>query len=179
VPTRCRDLPGKSPTLSDPSRRPGQTLAHGDVHAHGENGPRTTRTTPVSAPRIERETSATSAPPSAGGDWRALRGLPAVGPNISGALAGSTPRTRSPGSATPAVEARRSGRYGECGSPLELSGRNVRAARARGEDRRCGPCRGVSPRVPAPTGAHRRWWLDRFTVDEVRAMAGAIWGDSR
>jgi len=117
VPTRCRDFPGKSSTRSDPSRRPGQTLAHGDVHARGENGPRTTRTTPVSAPRIERETSATSATPSAGGDWRALRafgeaaGATAPGPAVAPLpLVLQRPATGDVSSAPSRVSAPRRGR---------------------------------------------------------------------
>jgi hypothetical protein len=36
------------------------------------------------------------------------------------------------------------------------------------------PLRDTAPKVKE---AHRRWWLDRFTVDEVRELAGAIWHD--
>ncbi len=26
-----------------------------------------------------------------------------------------------------------------------------------------------------PTPAMRRWWLERFTLEEIRELAGAIW----
>jgi hypothetical protein len=55
-----------------------------------------------------------------------------------------------------------------------LSARNVRAARERGEEPRCRRCRGIVDVKPA-TEEDRRYWLDRFTLDEIRAMAGAIW----
>jgi hypothetical protein len=35
-------------------------------------------------------------------------------------------------------------------------------------------CRRISS-DPRPTKAHRRWWLDRFTLDEIREMAFAFW----
>jgi hypothetical protein len=28
---------------------------------------------------------------------------------------------------------------------------------------------------PTPSEAHRRWWLERFTLDEIRALAVVIW----
>ena len=28
--------------------------------------------------------------------------------------------------------------------------------------------------TPKPTGAHRRWWLERFSVDKIRALAAMI-----
>jgi hypothetical protein len=37
---------------------------------------------------------------------------------------------------------------------------------------RC-PCRGRHD--PKPTAADRRYWLDRFTLDEIRDLAEGIW----
>jgi hypothetical protein len=39
-------------------------------------------------------------------------------------------------------------------------------------DRRC---RGIVD-VKPPTEAHRRYWPDGFTLDEIREMGAAMWG---
>ena len=39
---------------------------------------------------------------------------------------------------------------------------------------RCRWCRRIGD-GPKPTEVHRRWWLDRFTLDEIREMAAAFW----
>jgi hypothetical protein len=31
---------------------------------------------------------------------------------------------------------------------------------------------------PTPTEAHRRYWLERFTLDEIREMAFAFWPEN-
>lgn len=62
----------------------------------------------------------------------------------------------------------------ECGTTFELSARNTRIHRNRGTSPRCDRCRyGTKP--PKVTDAHRRYWLERFTLDEIRELAGAIW----
>jgi hypothetical protein len=33
--------------------------------------------------------------------------------------------------------------------------------------------------LPAATEAHRRWWFDRFSVDEIREMGAAFWPEDR
>lgn len=35
-------------------------------------------------------------------------------------------------------------------------------------------CRGYKP--PQVTEAHRRYWLERYTLAEIRELAEAIWG---
>ena len=32
-------------------------------------------------------------------------------------------------------------------------------------------------RAPSEIVEHRRWWLERYTLDEIRELAGAIWPD--
>jgi hypothetical protein len=42
---------------------------------------------------------------------------------------------------------------------------------------RCSRCRhGAKP--SKVTQAMRDWWLERFTIDQIRAMAAGIWPDS-
>lgn len=67
-------------------------------------------------------------------------------------------------------------RCGECGGEFELSARNVRAARARGQKPRCRRCRGIGEVVA--TEADRQRWLDRFDFDEIKQMAAALWPDT-
>ncbi len=90
----------------------------------------------------------------------------------------SPPRLDREGAPTPTLEAARSVRCGDCGEAFELSARNVRAARTQGRELRCRAC----PGAPAKTEADarmRRYWLERFTLDEIRELAGAIWPDMR
>lgn len=61
-----------------------------------------------------------------------------------------------------------------CGAAFELSARNVRANRQAGKPLRCRRCRGTSETRTA-TEADKRWWLERFTLDEIRQLAEAIW----
>jgi hypothetical protein len=58
---------------------------------------------------------------------------------------------------------------GECGGAFELSARRARVHRNEGNARRCRDCRSIHSQVVV-TEALRKWWLDRFTVDEIRAM---------
>jgi hypothetical protein len=114
---------------------------------------------------------------TAGGDARRLRGIPAHARGTSGAIAGHRPCARSTEESEPAsaVEAPRAVRCGACGCAFELSARNVRAARTRREEPKCGECRGRR-QVPTVTAAHRCWWLERFTLEEIRELAEAVFG---
>lgn len=82
------------------------------------------------------------------------------------------------GLATAVAEAPRLVRCGACGGDFELSARRVRHVRAESLPLRCRSCR-TGRVTPEPTEAHRRWWLDRFTVDEIREMAAALWPDAQ
>jgi len=62
---------------------------------------------------------------------------------------------------------------GRCGAGFELSSRNVRAARARGEDTVCHECR--HPAKPRDLAKYRAWWLERFGLVEIRELAEGIW----
>lgn len=74
-----------------------------------------------------------------------------------------------------AVETPRLVRCAGCGSSFELSARNVRAIRARGEEPLCRRCRHPAKPVDEIQAAkYRRWWLERFPLDELREMAEAI-----
>ena len=62
---------------------------------------------------------------------------------------------------------------GDCGGSFELSARRARAYRSAGSAPRCAGCR--STREPKVTPAMRRYWLDRFTLDELRELAAGLW----
>ena len=67
-------------------------------------------------------------------------------------------------------------RCGDCGASFELSKRNEYGWRSRGLEPRCEWCR----RPPKPvTEADRRWWLERFSHEEIQGMAAAIWPTER
>lgn len=63
----------------------------------------------------------------------------------------------------------------DCGVPFELSARNTRIHRNRRTSPKCDPCRDGA-RPPRIMQAMRDYWLDRFTVEEIREMAAANWG---
>ena len=64
-----------------------------------------------------------------------------------------------------------------CGARFALSARNARAARARGREPICPDCRSVRNRAPIKvTPALRRYWLDRFTREEIRELASGLFG---
>jgi hypothetical protein len=68
------------------------------------------------------------------------------------------------------VEAPRSVRCRKCGSIFGLSARNVRAARQRGREPVCSPCRQTEkPIDEAEMEKLRRWWLEEsgLTLDEL------------
>jgi hypothetical protein len=62
---------------------------------------------------------------------------------------------------------------GTCGCRFALSARNERAWRARGEAPVCGDCR-HPPKPPAVTEGMRRYWIERFTLDEIRELARGL-----
>ena len=62
----------------------------------------------------------------------------------------------------------------ECGTGLELSARNAREHRRKGTLPRCRRCRYPSS-SPKPSVAMRRWWLERFSQEEIIEMAAALW----
>ena len=67
-------------------------------------------------------------------------------------------------------------RCSACGGDFELSARQARDHRSAGTTPRCSRCRyGTKP--PQATEKMRRWWLDRFTVDEIRELAAGLWPD--
>jgi len=66
----------------------------------------------------------------------------------------------------------------DCGDEFELSARRARDHRNADTTPRCRRCRyGAKP--PKVTQAMRDYWLERFTVDEIRELAGAMWPDFR
>lgn len=79
------------------------------------------------------------------------------------------------GIATPVIEAPVRHDCPDCGTAFELSARNTRIHRNRGTSPKCDRFR-YGARAPKVTEAHRRWWLERFTPEELQAMAAAVWG---
>jgi hypothetical protein len=73
------------------------------------------------------------------------------------------------------VEAPRLVRCGTCGGSFELSPRNVRAARARGEEPTCRICRRTAkPPDEAASEKLRRWWLERYSLEELVELGREI-----
>ena len=66
---------------------------------------------------------------------------------------------------------------GDCGNLFEVSARNERAHRKRGTTPTCQRCRSVTS-APRATEAMRKWWLDRYSPDEIREITDAIWPTS-
>jgi hypothetical protein len=64
-------------------------------------------------------------------------------------------------------------RCGSCGGGFELSARRARIYRNEGTAPRCSDCRSARSQVVV-TPALRRWWLDRYTLDEIREMAATL-----
>lgn len=63
-----------------------------------------------------------------------------------------------------------------CGDTYPLSARRARAARAAGARPLCPGCRRPPlEATAAQMAAYRAWWLERFTPDELRALATGIW----
>jgi hypothetical protein len=64
-----------------------------------------------------------------------------------------------------------------CGAIFQLSARNVRAARARGQEPICADCRSVRNRAPLKiTPDLRRYWLDRYSPEEIVELASGLFG---
>jgi hypothetical protein len=61
---------------------------------------------------------------------------------------------------------------GDCGGSFELSARRARIYRNEGTAPRCADCR--SAREPVVTPALRDYWLDRYTLDEIRELAACL-----
>jgi hypothetical protein len=58
----------------------------------------------------------------------------------------------------------------ECDLDFDLSARNAREHRRKGMPDVCGSCRHLAkPPDARMLAVARRWWLDRFTLDELRA----------
>ena len=65
-----------------------------------------------------------------------------------------------------------------CGADFEVSARDHRNHRNRGTTPKCSRCpHGAKP--PKVTDAMRRYWLDRFTLDDLRELADGLWPDER
>lgn len=60
----------------------------------------------------------------------------------------------------------------DCGRPFSVRARALRAIRAGDRSERCGFCIHGSPLVV--TDELRRWWLERFSMEEIRLMGRAI-----
>jgi hypothetical protein len=73
------------------------------------------------------------------------------------------------------VEAPRSVVCGACGTSFDLSARNVRAWRQRGEEPICALCRRKpQPVDPATAARLRKWWTDRYELDELLEIGRLI-----
>jgi hypothetical protein len=73
------------------------------------------------------------------------------------------------------VEAPRELVCDSCGTGFTLSARTVRVWRSRGQDPLCRRCQHPPKPVDLETAARlRQWWLDRYPLEELREMAGAI-----
>jgi hypothetical protein len=74
------------------------------------------------------------------------------------------------------VEVARDVVCGECEQTFQLSARNDREHRRRGTVPRCYDCRHpLKPPDEAELARLREWWLERFTLDELRDLARCIW----
>jgi hypothetical protein len=61
---------------------------------------------------------------------------------------------------------------GDCEYSFEISARREYDWRRKGRQPVCEPCR----RPPKPvTEEDRQWWLERFSLDEIRQIAVALW----
>ena len=77
-------------------------------------------------------------------------------------------RTPTCGDPATAVEVAQRVECSECGGGFDLSARNVRLARQQAQPLVCRDCRVNRP--PEITEGMRRWWLERFTLDELRQL---------
>ena len=60
------------------------------------------------------------------------------------------------------------------GASFELSARNARNHRVNGTDPKCRDCRYGHDRAPRATEGMRRWWLQRFPLDEIRLLGSEL-----
>jgi hypothetical protein len=73
------------------------------------------------------------------------------------------------------VEAPRAVICGGCGTSLNLSARNVRACRQRGQEPVCAFCRRSPKPVDEATAERmRRWWLERYSIDELLELGRLV-----
>jgi hypothetical protein len=64
---------------------------------------------------------------------------------------------------------------GFCGSSFDLSARNVRAARQRGQEPVCAECRNpAKPPDEETMERMRRWWLERYSLEELLELGREI-----
>jgi NAD-dependent SIR2 family protein deacetylase len=61
----------------------------------------------------------------------------------------------------------------KCGDMIRMSDRQFRHKLQQGRPNYCPLCR--TERTIAPKPAHYQYWLDRFTLAEIREMGSAIW----
>lgn len=62
-----------------------------------------------------------------------------------------------------------------CGGEVNLSGSSRREHRLRGTRPTHKRCRRSRVAI-AGSAEHRRYWLDRFTLEEIQELAAVIWG---
>jgi hypothetical protein len=62
-----------------------------------------------------------------------------------------------------------------CGADFTLSARRARDYRNTGRTPACVGCRWPEP-SPTVTDATRAWWLERYTIDEIRELAAEAFG---
>jgi hypothetical protein len=85
-------------------------------------------------------------------------------------------RARREGEPATVVKAARELVCGDCGDAFSISAHTLRMHRRAGTEPICHDCR--HPRrepTPAEAARLRAWWLQRFTLDECREIAEAIW----
>jgi hypothetical protein len=62
-----------------------------------------------------------------------------------------------------------------CGVSFDLSARNARAWRSRGEEPVCARCRHpAKPPDPAELERYKRWWLARYSIEELLELGREI-----
>jgi hypothetical protein len=73
------------------------------------------------------------------------------------------------------VEAPRSVRCGSCGASFDLSARNARAWRRRGQEPVSAECRNP-PKAPDEETMERMrgWWLSRYSIEELLEIGHMI-----
>jgi hypothetical protein len=72
------------------------------------------------------------------------------------------------------VEAPRAAVCGSCGTRFDLSPRNVRAWRQRGQEPVCGDCRHAPKEDPVLVERYKAWWLERYSLEELLKLGREI-----